>query len=463
MALDPTQPTNYGATPGPQVNQQSPMMLSNPDGSTNWNGVLQGVGGLASLYGNYANGQNQNQSISQAQNSGHLTQTGFQNAGGNASAGPGQLNSGIAPGSQQLFNNATGFANQALGGAAQANQQGLPNNVLGGFNTYQNNFNNAQQNLSGLFGNIGGELGQNQQLGQAGSNQLNNGLTGAADAAAMNQLGQAQSSFGDVYNNSLKNIMAGIQPGRDQQIAAANDAQFQRGQLGSSGGALQTRAMYQGFGQTDLAAQQQAYNQALQQQQQNVNSATAYGNLGNNNLLTGTSLMNSAFNNFNNLTGLGSNLTGQGFNMNSQNLQNQTGLSMFPGQLAGQQLSLAQGAQGLGNNVNQMGINNTQLALQAGQQNSNLGAQAGQIGGQLAQKQTNTGGGVLGTALGALTSGGNNSVFSQLGSLFGLGGGGNTVDTGSYTPTIPDMGGGGVLAADPNAPAYDPLATPTFP
>lgn len=417
---------NGVAAPGPQANQQGGQGFD-------WNSLLGGVGAAAGAYGAYTNGQNQNAGLASIMRGSSLTPTNLSNAGGTANAAPGNMQSNVDPRLQQAFGGGANLSNQALGQAQQFNSGGLPQNV---------------QDANSQYGQV--MQGQNNnfnQMAQQGLGIYNNGVSPNAYAAQNNQLQQAQSSFGDVYNGSLNNIMGALKPQQDQQAASLSDQQFGRGQMGSSGGALQTKAMYQGFGQADLAAQQQAYGQALQQQQQNVNAATAYGNMGNQNLLTGTNLLNSAF---------------QQFGMNSQNLSNQGQLSSLPGQLAQQQANLANTGFGVSQGVNQLGLNNLQMAQNGGIANSQLANNAGANYVKGAQAQTNQGGNVAGGIANMLTSGGANSLANQgigaLSKLFGLGGSDNggpsagSINAGNNS-TIDQMLGNvdwGSIMNDPN-------------
>lgn len=378
-------------------------------GGTDWNQILSGLGGLAGAYGSYQSGKNQQQGVGNLLKQPGINQMPFTGPGGTANAGAGGINSQLGQGLAGNFSGANQFVGNQLG-----NMGGATRGLLNSTQTSNNQ-------LGSLFGGIQGQLGQTGQLMNQAQGVFGNGMTSAADQAAMSNMQQGGQNFNNVYQGSLSNIMGALRPQQDQQAAAMQDQQFGRGQMGSSGGALQTRAMYQGFGQADLAAQQQAYNQALSQQQQNVNAATAYSGIGNQNLALGGNLMNSAFSNFNQLTGMGGQLANSQFGNNNTN-------AMTQGALAGY-------GQQIGSNINQIGMGNAQLAAQVG-----LGSAGNQInalhgGGQLAQTQTNQTGNVVGGLLNGLTAGGTNSPLNSLLGMFrGQGGSGQQQQQSGYDP-----------------------------
>lgn len=450
------QANNYGATQ-PNVTPASTGSTAGASAGFDWNTLLGAGAAAAGAYGQYASGQNQNQGIGGLYSHAGTTPTTYNAAAGNASAGPGTLNSGLNQQLQNAFGGSTNLTNQALGNAFTSNQ-GLPQNIQNAAGGLNNAVNQGNANYSNLYGGVNQQLGNTGKLYNAGMGMLNNGVSQSADQSALSNIQQGGQNFNNVYQGSLQNIMGALQPQQQQQLAQSQDQQFARGQMGTSGGALQSKALYQGFGQADLAAQQQAYNQALQQQQQNVNNATAYSGIANNNMAMGGSLLNSAFSQFGNLTGLGSQLTGNQFNMNNQNIGAQQQLSMTPGMLAQQQAQLAGTAQGIGAGINTMGNQNASLAQQAGYQNAGLAQNAYAAGGKLSQTQTANGGSTLSGLLNGLASGGQSSLANQIMQMFGgnTGGGGSGTDPGAYyaqgymgdNTAMPGLGGG---AFDPNA------------
>lgn len=266
----------------------------------------------------------------------------------------GNQNNAIYGGNQTVMGQSTGIAGNLLNGLPQdiMNQYGqtqaLTNQDVSGLGTQ-----NGLQQQAGLQ-----SLGQGMAFGQAaaGANQLNSPLIQQSQQAAGNLIGTAGQSYTDTYNNSLQNLLQQLQQPQQQTMNANQNKQFQMGMLGTTGGALQTQAMAQGFGQADLQAQQTAYSQALAAQNASVSNAGALSNIGINQQNSGSSLMNSGLANAGNLGNNASNNYNSQYNQNlglnqTQLANSQTGLNNsiqyagLPSNLANQYLGTANNAQ----------------------------------------------------------------------------------------------------------------------
>src|SRR6185437_661140 len=224
----------------------------------------------------------------------------------------------------------TGLQGLALAGTNAAGQYmngGLPANIVGAYNNFNNAYGATNSGFSALLGydvNAGGSAGA---LLGAGANQLNNPLIAQAQGAAGNLLGTAGSDFDSVYQNQLANLQQQLKLPQQLQMNALQSGEFARGQLGTSGGALQTQAMSQGFGQADLAAAQQAYQQALMSQNSATQNAGILGTLASNQQLTGANLLGGGISGLGNLS-FGANFLGSNLsNLAAGNLTTQSNYS----------------------------------------------------------------------------------------------------------------------------------------
>lgn len=308
----------------------------------------------------------------------------FQNGTGTLSAG------GFNPGAFQ------GLTNTALGSASQYAGGGLPPGVSSAGNNYMTALGGAQGNANA---GMGGGLGMFNQ----GSNLVNG----------------ANGTYNSAYNTSLSAAQQALQQPLQQQYNALRNQQFETGQMGTSGGALQTQAFATGMGQAELQAQQNAVSQAN----------TAQGNA----LGYGTNLMNSGLNNFGQFNTQGAGFAGQGLNT-------QMGLGTYSPQLSSMYSNLANtGVNGF-SGVNSMDTGLAQLGLQGMQIGGNNMNNAARTQGGIAQNNNYTNqnsgyatalnslfgnGGGGGSALGSLLGGGGGSsgggILGALGSLFGGG------------------------------------------
>lgn len=348
------------------------------------------VGGIGSLIGNNAQTNTQNQAQGLL-GSAAFTNGNVNNASGNANytvgggwnIGQGGALNGANVGLQNMAQTGTGIADSFL-------THGAPAAVTGAGNMSQQSL---QQQMAALTGGQGGS----SALVNAGTNQLGNPLIGQAGGAASSNIAQAGEDFNSVYNTQLSSLMKQLQLPQQLQMNANQQGQFSRGQLGTTGGGLQTQAMATGFAQGDLAAQQQAQAEALATQGQAVSSAGVLGTLASNQQLTGSSMIG---------TGLGAmnNTASTIGNLGTQGLQNSIYSAAAPATLAGAytQNTVTPAIAGTGA-INTMGLNNANLALQTGQIGGNLNIGAG-------------------NGLAALGTSNNNSQSSLANLLSGLGG-----------------------------------------
>lgn len=444
------------------------------------------LGNLGGLYGSVTGAQSQQNNsanyanaMTTAQRAGNLNPFNFKGIGGaSAYGGPNGVGTQLSPGFNSAFTGMGNLANRAVGNANNTMGGGLPPALQAAMARYGQQVGMTPQGTQGqlgqLFGNNNLAAGTAAGLMGQGFNQLNNPLIGQANNAAGQMIGNANQSYGTAYNTALQNIQAAMQRPEQQQMAALQNQEFERGQLGTSGGALQTEAMAQGFGNANLNAQIQANTQGLQAQQQAMQGAGLFSGIGAQQMGLGNSLLANALGQFNNTSGIGSNIAnsifGQnqaiqqtGYNQAMQNVGMQQGGAMFPTQLAGAQLGLATQAGTGANTLNQMGLNNfgaglnftnaQNTAMQGSARNQILGSINPQLTGNagygnlFSQLLGNNGQGITGAG-GALNS--QTGIMSNLAKLFGGGGSGGGAPTGGY-----DNYGGDIYSGAPMG-GYDP-------
>ena len=383
--------------------------------------------------------------------------------------------------------NATGLANQnfnvnvgalapTMGGLnALAQQQTgmaglmgsqLPSNVMAALGQANGALNTLPQGTQGQLGGLygGNQFGQNMatSLMGAGFNQLQNPLIGAANAGAIGQIQGANSNYNSAYNTSLNSAMQALQPGILQGSNALLNSQFEKGQAGTSGGALQSQAFNTSMNQAILQAQNQAVNQGLSAQQTAFQGANTFSNIGASQTGTGNQLLSNAFGNYNNQSTIGQNIANSIFNQNAQinqagvnygqqNFANQIQAAGLPAQLASGYLGNANTAISGISGINQQGLNYAQLALNGMLGQSNAANKAASNLGSIATSPNLIGGGAAGmsTLFNSIGSGitGTSNPFSALGnSVTGA------INNSNYTYN-PASTGGGVNPGytDPNA------------
>lgn len=384
--------------------------------SVNTQNILGSLSGLSTLGSGILGNQNlanYNNNLANYAGNTPLQAWNVNNNGVGASMAGNTFNTNLGPGLSAAGSGLQSLAALGTNSALGYMNGGLPSNILGGIGTYNNNFGAAN---SGLL-SISNPTGLNQ-------------LIGSAQGGANNLIGTAGADFNSVYNQQYGSLLQQLQLPQQLQMNANRNNQFGMGTLGTTGGALQTSAMATGFGQADLAAAQQAYQQALTTQNSATQNAGILGTLASNQQLTGMNL-------YNNLNNLGLN-----------NLNTQGQISTMPSALSGATLNNLVNPALTGNsNLNQLGLSNAQLALQGGTALSNSNAMAANA------LKNNQYAGTTGASnlLGAL--GGNNGLLSALGggngsgSLSSLLGGGSNGGSGLFGSLGNLFGGGGTSAA----------------
>lgn len=392
--------------------------MADPSSGFDLNSLLQLLSGAGALGGSVAQAGAQNNSAGLAQQfaqaTGQLNPFSVNGGVGATYDANGNTNLNYGP-LQGAYNGLSGLAGQ-FGSAAGS---GMPANVSG-----------AGDYLSSLFGPNGQLTGPansaltQAQTGLAGFNPsaaagaANNAFLGAGNAAS-----QAGSGFGDQVTQQFNALQA---LHKDSDTNAFNNLQsslFGNGQLGASSGALQTTAFAKGLGQENAQDAANASQLGLQAQGQATNTAGVLGGLGN-------SLLQSAFSNFGNSTGLLASM-GQG------NLTAQQGLGLYTPQLQNANLQNSLGAISGAGAITGQGTSLANLGLQTSLGQNQASARAGSLSstnanspnqqspyGQLLQSLFggylnsttggSAGGGVLNSLFGSATKGGQNSLLNQL-------------------------------------------------
>src|SRR5579859_7282698 len=360
------------------------------------------------------------------------TNTSFAGPNSTATINKGQVTTGLSGGLGAANTAAGNFAAQQ-GGIAQSFGGVAPANIQNAINSQS-----QQRAPTGTQGVLGGQLGlqgavQGSQFGLigAGQNQLNNPLTGNLQQAAQTQLGTAGSDFTNTYNTTLAGLNRQLALPTAQAESQLADAQFGRGQLGTSGGALQTQAFATGLGQAYMGNQQTAFNEAMGAQNSATANAATLNNSANNNLSTANGLLANAYGQFNNTSQLNANTANSIFNQNStisqlgnqygqQNLNNQITADAVPAQLAGAYQQNANAGIAGATGLNNIDLSGFQAALGAGTQQGNQYNNAiNNASRVVASGQQTNGLSFLGNALGnPSTSSSLSGIASGIGGLF---------------------------------------------
>ena len=383
----------------------------------NLSSLLGGGAGLLGAGLGFASNQQQsnmqNNAYTTAGNAGNTNPwnvNGLGGIGANFSNGQINLNGGAVGSAANAFGQ---FANNQLGYANSLNG-GVPSSVAQAGGNYTNALNTAGGYNSLAQGSAAGVMGQ-------GINQLNNPLIGQAFGNASNLLNSAGASYGNAYNTSLQSQLAALNPAIQQQSNALLNSNFERGQAGTSGGALNAQALQNSFNQADLQAQGNAVSQANALLGTTYNAANTASGIGTSGLAAGGNLFNTGAGNLANANSLGANLGLQG-------LTGQENIASFAPQLAGMYNSNATSATAGFGNLNNSTIANANLGLAVGTNQGNQLNRAAATQGQIANTWNggNTGAGsTLANSFGSLLSGSNpNTPYAGLlGSIFGLFGG----------------------------------------
>lgn len=398
--------------------------------------LLGSVGGIVGAVGGIQQGNANGNVLSEASaGTGVGTTTGYSGPNSTATTNNGQVNTALSAPLSQLNNNLGAYGNQQSQ-IAQSFNGAAPANVQNAINTQAGNVNNLPQGTQGQLNNQSALQGsvQQSQMGliNSGTSALNNPLTTNLQQAAQTQLGTAGSDFTNTYNTQLSALNQQLALPTQQAEAELANSQFGRGQMGTSGGALQTQAFATGLGQAYLGNQQTAYNEAMNAQNSATSNAATLNAGANSNLNTANSLLANAYGQFNNTSALNTNTANSVFNQNSvinqlgnqygqQNVQNQTTAATLPATLAGQYGTNANlGVTGAGNlnNIDMSGFNAAlSTGTQQGNQYNNAISNAARV---TASGQPTNGLTSIGSAL---SSPGLGNLVSGIGSAFnGIGG-----------------------------------------
>ena len=348
--LDLRQPLFSG---GGLTGQMSPI----PSGSSGGGGFLDnfgpGIADFAQGLGGFSDERAFQQNIDDIANRASFQNQGF-NAGGLSGNISGTNTTGGFTGQEQMIQEALGGAGLGLlGGNTGFNTGGL-NQFLGGMNIGGQFGQTAglldQQLGNTAFGGLGGLAGQAGQLGGMFGQQVMGGpqdFSGGLQNQLLQQGFLNQQNAGNqqgLFDQSLQSQRLAAQPYQDRQLNRLQDQLHARGQLGSTGGGQQLEGLFNAQNQQDLGFQNNAFQQAMQQQQ-------FMGALGGQQLGQGAGFLGQNLGQFNqgaqhaqSFMGLGAGLEGQQFGQNLGALgQNQSaGL---------QRLQAAQGLLGLGSDI----------------------------------------------------------------------------------------------------------------
>jgi hypothetical protein len=339
-------------------------------------------------------GMNANQNQNNTQMNAYTTAGNAANSGNTwGASGVGGVGAQFANG--QLNTSAGGYNPMVSGyqnlGAQQLGMAGMgtPGNVTAGYNNYMNTLGGAQAYAG---------AGQNTGLGMmnAGANMFNS----------------AGTNYNSAYNTSLNAGLAALNPAIQQQSDALLNSNFERGQAGTSGGALNTQALQNSFNTADLQVQQNAVNQGLA-------AMNTTGNLGLSSYNAGAQQLGS-FNNQQNSFGAAGMNAGMSY-------------GMYSPQLTGAYLQNANGAVSGGSGINTMALQTGASGLAA---QTNVGDQmnaGAKTQGSIATANNYNPGGMsyLGSILGGASGMGSSisslgsSLAGGLASLLGFGGNGN--------------------------------------
>ena len=303
----------------------------------------------------------------------------------------------------------TGYANtgaSSIGAAGQYAGGTAPSNVTSGYNTYMNTLNNG-------IGTANTGVTSGQGIMNMGTNTLNS----------------ANANYNSAYNTSLNAGLAALNPAIQQQSNALLNSNFERGQAGTSGGALNTQALQNSFNTADEQVQQNAVTQGLA-------AMNTTGSLGLGEYNAGTS----ATGNFNTQAG----------NFGQQALTGNQSYSSYAPTLAGQYINNANATGQGATTVNNMGILTGQAAQGAvtnqGTQMNNAaktqGAIANTYNGGLSSYLSSMLGGVSGNLLSGTASGATGGISSLIQSLFGGSGTNSSQFNSPYAQSFDTTSGG---------------------
>lgn len=333
-----------------------------------------------------------------------------------------------AAGLRQLTTQNVGQAGLAQGSNATLDQNFANFQQAGqqfgdpGFST----LNSLLQGSGQAFGNASADLFNQQQ------NPFQQGLQNSLFAGAGQSFNALPGTQEQSRQQTLDLLRQQAQPFEDRAFSNLQDRQFATGQSGTSGGGLQTEAFARGLGQADLQRQLTAGQEG--RNAQTAQLGLAQGQLGAGSGLAGMqdSLLSSALNRFNSITGLSSGLSNQRFTTGQQLTQDQFGRagsllqqSFAPQQLQqllqGGYLQNASAAAGIQSGLQGDAINQANLGLNAAQIQAN--ARLGGVAGSAVSPVDSSTSTALAQLSGAI--GGSNAIggaLTALGDRFGSGG-----------------------------------------
>lgn len=407
---------NSGGTPG-YGNNTMPFTAGNvgvAPGAVG-NGGADWLTNLLGAYGAY-NAANSSSTIANQQNNAYTSAINAGKLSPFQINGPGGMGAGLGFGGSSP----TTFGS-SLGAYTAPFNMGAGMSGVGGsgaMGAFANQPGGTQGLLERLYGQGGNAYGLGTGVAGMGFGAMNNPLIGQSFGSASDLMNQATMGYGANYNQALQANLAALQQPQQQAMQQMNDALFGRGQLGTTGGALQTQAMAKGFGLADLQAAISAQNQALNVMNTSGGLANNFAGIGNNLFGTGANVTGAGVGMMNNSTGLQGSLANQiyGQNLGLQNNQFNQGMGLFGGGInAGTAL----------NNMN-LGNSNLDLSLMGLNQKGLLGS--AQLQGMISENGNyNAGRSGWGQLAGNLAGNGFNfgSLGNLAGSLFGNNGGAN--------------------------------------
>lgn len=430
-------------------------MLGNGTGAGS---LLTGLGQLGSTalstYGQVGQSQAQQGAYNEATTAANFSPWSISGAGGlgaTGSNGQYNINSGVFGTAANNFGN---FAGQQSTLAGMAGSGANPTGVTAAGNTAMSvlnpNVTGTQSNLYGAMGANGFSQGAAGNLAAMGNSQLNNPLIGQANGQASNLLGSAGANYNSAYQTSLNSQLAALNPQIQQQSNALLNSNFERGQSGTSGGALNVQALQNSFNTADLQAQSNAVAQANSLMGTTYNAANTASGIGTAQQYSGTNMVNSGLSNFNNATGLTNTLSNSIYGQNTglaqtnaslgqQGLSTQENLAAFSPQLASLYQNNANSAISGASGINNMGLATANLGAQLGNdQSTQQNAAARNLTALTTANNYNANSGNAYSGLLSSIFGGGNGISgnSALGSILGgassLFGSGSGIDSSQY-------------------------------
>lgn len=407
-----------------------------------WSNLIDLVGAGAGAYGAYSTYQNagdQQDAQNRALNAARSTILGGFNGGYGAGAqyGPGAsmapqgagFNLNYDPFSQQIATGAGGYAAGMAGGLGtklDPSQLGISGPM--GLDAIMSRSGNA------------GDQAYQQMLGSM-RNGFQRPLQNTAFMGAGQQLQDAMMGGDAARMRTLDLLRQQAQPFENRAMNDLQNRQFSMGQLGTSGGGLQTEAFARGLGQADLQRQLDASQEGRNFQNNAMGLATGAAGMGSGLASQEDQLLQSAFGRFSTMQGMNADLNEARF-----------GRSMYaPEQLRQMQLGNINSALGINSTLQGQGLNMFNAGLSASQAGANARLGGSQVAGNIVGSNNFGAGGAMQgniiSQLGSYLTQGRDG-YQMIRSLFG-GGGSAAAPTGGSFAGYGDIGGG--MAANPTS------------